>query len=82
MAYTRRAPRTTIIAALALAALATEASAQQQRSYYDSAGRSLGRSTTGRQGTVTNTDARGKVISRVFTSGRTMTRAGAMSAAS
>jgi hypothetical protein len=46
------------------------------------AGRSLGRSTTDRQGTVTNTDARGKVISRVFTSGRTMTRAGAMSAAS
>jgi YD repeat-containing protein len=46
---------------------------QQQRTYYDSSGRSLGRSTTDSQGTVTNIDARGKVISREFTTGNTTT---------
>ena len=83
MAYTRRV-RMTIIAALALAALATAASAQQ-RTYYDASGKSLGRSTTDSQGTVTNTDSRGKVISREFTSGnrrRSTMRAAAMSARS
>jgi hypothetical protein len=64
--------QTTIITALALAALATAASAEQ-RTFYDSAGRSLGRSTTDSQGTVTNTDSRGKVISREFTSGNVTT---------
>ena len=36
----------------------------QQRTYYDASGKSLGRSTTDSQGTVTNTDSRSKVISR------------------
>ncbi len=73
MTYTRRDPQTIIIAAL-LAALATAASAeQQQRTYYDSAGRSLGRSTTDSVGTVTNTDSQGKVICREFTSGNVTT---------
>ena len=72
MATTRRAPRTVLIAALALAAL-TGAAQAQQRAYYDASGKSLGRSTTDSQGTVTNTDACGKVISREHTSGNTTT---------
>ena len=72
MATTRRAPRTVLIAALALAAL-TGAAQAQQRTYYDASGKSLGRSTTDSQGTVANTDSRGKVISREFTSGNTTT---------
>jgi len=40
---------TIIIAALALAALTTATSAQQQRTFYDASGRSLGRSTTDSQ---------------------------------
>ena len=44
-----------MIAAL-LAVLATEASAQS-RTYYDSAGRVVSRSSTDSQGTVTNNDA-------------------------
>jgi len=66
MATTRRAPRTVLIAALALAAL-TGAAQAQQRTYYDASGKSLGRSTTDSQGTVTNYDARGRVISRAQT---------------
>ena len=54
------------------AILATEASAQS-RQFYDSAGRSVGRSSTDSSGTVTNYDARGKVISRESTSGNTTT---------
>ena len=64
--------KTTVIAALALAAL-TGAAQAQQRTFYDSAGRSLGRSTTDSHGTVTNTDSRGKVISREFTTGNVTT---------
>jgi YD repeat-containing protein len=61
----------TIIAAL-LAVLATEAPAQS-RTFYDSSGRVVGRSSTDSSGTVTNYDARGKVISRETTSGNTTT---------
>jgi YD repeat-containing protein len=63
--------KTTIIAAL-LAALATEASAQQ-RTFYDASGKVVGRSSTDSSGTVTNYDARGKVISRETTSGNQTT---------
>ncbi len=63
--------KTTIVAAL-LAVLTTDASAQQ-RSFYDSAGKSVGRSSTDSQGTVTNYDARGRVISRETTSGNQTT---------
>ena len=59
------------IAAL-LAVLATEASAQS-RTLYDSAGRVVGKSSTDSSGTVTNYDARGKVISRETTTGNTTT---------
>ena len=50
MAYTRRACRTTIIAARALAVLATEASAQKSggrsTAFYNSGGQNLGRGAT------------------------------------
>jgi YD repeat-containing protein len=62
----------TILAALALAALASAAQAQQ-RSYYDARGNRIGSATTDSQGTVTNTDARGRVISRETTTGNQTT---------
>jgi len=61
-----------LVAALTLAVLTTEASAQS-RAFYDSAGRVVGRSSTDSQGTVTNYDARGKVISRETTTGNQTT---------
>jgi YD repeat-containing protein len=61
-----------IIAGLLAALLATGAAAQQSR-LHDSRGRSLGTSTTDSQGTVTNYDSRGRVISRESTSGNTTT---------
>jgi YD repeat-containing protein len=63
-----------IIAALALASLATNAAAeQQQRTFYNLSGKVIGRSSTDSQGTVTNYDVTGKVISRATTSGNTKT---------
>ena len=62
----------TILLALLALATATEVSAQS-RTFYDSAGRSVGRSSTDSQGTVTNYDARGKVISRETTTGNQTT---------
>jgi YD repeat-containing protein len=64
--------KTTIIAALTLAVLMSDASAQQ-RSFYDSAGKRIGSATTDSSGTVTNYDSRGRVISRESTSGNTTT---------
>jgi YD repeat-containing protein len=46
------------IAALALSALASEASAEQ-RTFYDASGKVVGRSATDSQGTTTNYDSRG-----------------------
>ena len=51
---------------LTLATLTCAASAQQ-RTYYDSAGKVVGRSSTDSQGTVTNYDSRGRVIIREST---------------
>jgi len=62
----------TSIAAALLAILATEAYAQS-RTFYDSAGRVVGRSSTDSQGTTTNYDERGKVNSRETTTGNTTT---------
>jgi YD repeat-containing protein len=56
-----------LLALLTFAMMTGAASAQQQRTYYDARGNSLGRSTTDSQGTVTNYDARGRVISRAQT---------------
>jgi YD repeat-containing protein len=61
-----------LLALIALAALPTDASAQS-RQYYGSSGKSVGRSSTDSSGTVTNYDARGKVISRETTTGKTTT---------
>ena len=63
---------TTIITAVLALALATEASAQS-RTYYDSSGKRIGTATTDSQGTVTNYDARGRVMSRESTTGNTTT---------
>ena len=59
-----------LLTLLTLAALATEASAQS-RTFYDSSGKVVGRSSTDTQGTTTNYDARGKVIIRKSTGGNT-----------
>lgn len=64
--------KTTLAAALTLAALATGASAQS-RTFYDSAGRVVGKSSTDSTGTVTNYDSRGRVISRETSTGNTTT---------
>ena len=61
-----------ILLALVLAALTSQASAQQ-RTFYDSRGNVVGRSATDSSGTVTTYDSRGKVISRESTSGNTTT---------
>jgi YD repeat-containing protein len=64
--------KTTLVAAL-LAALTNAASAQQ-RTFYDSRGNVVGRSSTDSQGTTTtNYDSKGNVISRESTSGNTTT---------
>jgi YD repeat-containing protein len=55
-----------LLALVALAALATAASAQQQRQYYDSSGKTVGRSTTDSQGSSTFYDAGGRVSGRTF----------------
>ena len=61
-----------LAALLALSVLATEASAES-RTFYNSSGRNVGRSATDSNGTVTNYDSKGQVISRESTSGNTTT---------
>jgi YD repeat-containing protein len=62
-----------LLALLTLALMTGAASAQQQRTFYDSRGNVVGRSSTNGSGTVTNYDSRGRVISRESTSGNTTT---------
>ena len=57
---------------LTFATMTGEASAQQ-RTFYNSAGKVVGRSSTDSQGTTTNYNSRGKVISRKSPSGNTTT---------
>ena len=64
---------TKILLTLLIFAMATDAACAQPRSYYDSSGKVIGRSSTDSQGTVTNYDSRGNVISRESTSGNTTT---------
>jgi YD repeat-containing protein len=64
--------KTTNINALALAALTGSASAQQ-RTFYDARGNVVGRSSTNSQGTTTNYDRSGRIISRETTSGNRTT---------
>ncbi len=58
--------------ALLALTMATEASAHS-RQFYDGAGKRIGSATTDSSGTVTNYDARGKVISREMTTGNQTT---------
>jgi YD repeat-containing protein len=62
----------TLIALAALVAM-MGATLAQQRTIYDNAGRSVGRSSTDSQGTTTNYDNRGRIISRETTVGNQTT---------
>jgi YD repeat-containing protein len=64
---------TKILLALLTLAMMTGAASPQQRTFYDSAGKVAGRSATDSQGTTTNYDSRGRVISRETTTGNTTT---------
>jgi YD repeat-containing protein len=64
---------TKILLALLTFAMMIGAASAQQRTFYDSSGKVVGRSSTDSQGTTTNYDSRGKVISRQSTSGGTTT---------
>ncbi|MGY4283615.1 YD repeat-containing protein [Bradyrhizobium sp. LM2.7] len=66
-------PITKILLPLLMLAMTTGAASAQQRTFYDSSGKVTGRSTTDRAGTVTNYDARGRVISRESSSGNATT---------
>lgn len=61
-----------VLLVLALALLATAASAQQ-RTLYDASGRVVGRAATDSQGSTTLYDSSGKVIARESKSGNTTT---------
>jgi YD repeat-containing protein len=56
--------KTIPIAAALLAVLATDASAQSSRTFYDSAGRVSGRSITDSAGSTTIYDSHGRITSR------------------
>jgi YD repeat-containing protein len=56
-----------------LLAMMTGAASAQQRTFHDSRGNVVGRSSTDSQGTVTNYDSRGRVITRETTSGNQTT---------
>jgi YD repeat-containing protein len=64
---------TKILLALLTFAMMTGAASAQQRTFYDSAGKIVGRSATDSSGTTTNYDSRGRVISRETTIGNTTT---------
>ncbi|MGL3106000.1 hypothetical protein [Bradyrhizobium sp. BR 1432] len=56
-----------------IVALLTGAASAQQRTFYDSSGKVVGRAATDSQGTKTLYDASGKVVGRESTSGNTTT---------
>jgi YD repeat-containing protein len=66
-------PATKMLLALLTLALLTGAASAQQRTFYGSSGKVVGRSAADSQGTVTTYDSRGNVISRESTSGTTTT---------
>jgi YD repeat-containing protein len=59
----------TILLTLLTLAMLTDAASAQQRTFHDAGGKVVGRSATDSSGTVTNYDARGRVISSETTSG-------------
>ena len=62
-----------LLALLTTFVMTTGAASAQQRTLYDARGNVVGRSATDSQGTTTNYDSSGKVISRETTSGNTTT---------
>jgi YD repeat-containing protein len=66
-------PVTNFLLLLLTLATMTDAALAQQRALYDSRGNVVGRSATDSSGTVTNYDARGRVISRETTTGNQTT---------
>jgi YD repeat-containing protein len=66
---------TILLALLVLLTLAmlTDAASAQQRTLDDASGKVVGRSATDSQGTTTNYDSRGRVISRETTTGNQTT---------
>jgi len=64
---------TKILLTLLTFAIMTGAASAQQRTFYDSSGKVVGRSSTDSSGATTNYDSRGNVISRESTSGNTTT---------
>ncbi len=66
-------PMTKILPTLLALALLTGAASAQQRTFYDAGGKVVGRSATDSQGTTTNYDSRGRVITREATTGNTTT---------
>jgi YD repeat-containing protein len=64
---------TKIFLALITLAMLTGAALGEQRTFYDSSGKVVGRSSTGSSGAVTNYDSRGRVISRETTTGNQTT---------
>jgi len=66
-------PVTNSLLALLTLALMTGAASAQQRTFYDARGNVVGRSSTNSQGTTTNYDRSGRIISRETTSGNRTT---------
>jgi YD repeat-containing protein len=66
-------PMAKILLALLTFPMMTGAASAQQRTFYDSSGKVVGRSSTDSQGTTTNYDSRGRVISRESTNGNQTT---------
>jgi len=64
---------TKILLALLTLAMMTGAASAQQRTFYDASGKRIGSASTDSQGTTTNYDSRGKVISRESTTGNQTT---------
>jgi YD repeat-containing protein len=69
----KQATTETILLVLLTLAMMTDAASAQQRTFYDASGKVVGRSATDSQGTVTNYDSRGRVISRETTTANTTT---------
>jgi len=66
-------PISKILLTLLTLAMTTGAASAQQRSFYDASGKRIGSASTDSQGTTTNYDSRGKVISRESTTGNQTT---------
>jgi YD repeat-containing protein len=66
--YDQRMTNPILLAVLTLAMMMTGGALAEQRTFYDSSGKVVGRSSSNSSGTTTNYDSRGRVISRETTS--------------